>query len=433
MSDRAVTSTQRRSPQDDLDARGPRGPRPAPPRPAPLGRRLRARPGRRSALAPPCAGSGVRAARARAGVGVFPRAPAPHTHGGWFSRDARGAPPPRRAPHPHHSRRSRRSGSLARPSDVSGASSSSPAPSGAAASPDASSSSASVVDWRDEPAIAPLDLPPSALPRHVAVIMDGNARWARERGLPVSAGHERGVDALRLVVRCCRAWGVPALTVYAFSRENWRRDRAEVDHLMKLLETSLTRELPDLAREGVRVSVMGELGMVTPELRAAIADAVDRTRECSNVSLCVALSYGSRHDVVRAARELVAEAAAGLVDADDVTEETFAARLSSARTRMVTPAGWSRGPVPAEPDLLVRSGGESRLSNFMLWELAYTELLFADAPWPEFGEAEMRDAMATYAKRQRRFGGRGDAGKRGEEEEEKEKEKAEEEGRRGGE
>lgn len=387
-------------------------------------------------------GLGCRAsARARSAwaSASLPRAPASRTRtaAGRFSRDARGAPPPRRAPHPHHSRRSRRSGSLARgvPSDVSGASSSSPAPSGAAASPDASSSSASVVDWRDEPAIAPLDLPPSALPRHVAVIMDGNARWARERGLPVSAGHERGVDALRLVVRCCRAWGVPALTVYAFSRENWRRDRAEVDHLMKLLETSLTRELPDLAREGVRVSVMGELGMVTPELRAAIADAVDRTRECSNVSLCVALSYGSRHDVVRAARELVAEAAAGLVDADDVTEETFAARLSSARTRMVTPAGWSRGPVPAEPDLLVRSGGESRLSNFMLWELAYTELLFADAPWPEFGEAEMRDAMATYAKRQRRFGGRGDAGKREEEEEEKEKEKAaaEEEGRRGGE
>jgi undecaprenyl diphosphate synthase len=200
---------------------------------------------------------------------------------------------------------------------------------------------------------------------------------------------------------------------------------------MKLLETSLVRELPDLAREGVRVSVMGELGMVTPELRAAIADAVDRTRDCSNMSLCVALSYGSRHDVVRAARELVAEAAAGLVDADDVTEETFAARLSSARTRMVTPAGWSRGPVPAEPDLLVRSGGESRLSNFMLWELAYTELLFADAPWPEFGEAERRDAMATYAKRQRRFGGRGDVGKREEEEEEEEEEeKAEEEGRR---
>ena len=251
--------------------------------------------------------------------------------------------------------------------------------------------------WSASSSPAPLDVDPAALPRHLAIIMDGNARWAEHRRLSVNVGHERGVDALRAVVRCCGAWGVPALTVYAFSHENWKRGRDEVDHLMALLERTLVAELPDLAREGVRVTVMGDVGMLTQNLRDAVRRAEDATRGNAKLRLNVALSYSARRDIVAAARGLAAEVAAGHLDAEDITERVISERLSS----RVLPAD------VREPDLLIRTSGEQRLSNFMLWEAAYAELYFAEELWPDFTEASLRDALRSYAKRQRRFGRRG--------------------------
>lgn len=242
----------------------------------------------------------------------------------------------------------------------------------------------------DAAAPAPLSSRASrARPRHLAIIMDGNARWARERALPVTAGHERGVDALRTATRCAAAWQVEALTVYAFSHENWRRDSSEVAYLMTLLERTLVDELGDLVRHGVRVNVMGDMGMVTSELRSAIRNAEDATRANKKLRLSVALSYGGRQDVLSATRALARECAAGHVDAEDITEEMIAERLSTRH-------------LPShcrEPDLLIRTSGEQRLSNFMLWEMAYTELLFSTTLWPDFGEDVMRDALEQYAAR----------------------------------
>ena len=251
----------------------------------------------------------------------------------------------------------------------------------------------------DAAAPAPLSSRASrARPRHLAIIMDGNARWARERSLPVNAGHERGVDALRTVTRCAAAWEVDALTVYAFSHENWKRESGEVSYLMTLLQKTLVDEVDDLVKHGVRVSVMGDLGMVTKELRAAVRNAEEKTKKNKKLLLNVALSYGGRQDVLRATRALANECAAGLLDAEDITEAMIADRLS---TRHL-PSNCR------EPDLLIRTSGEQRLSNFMLWELAYTELLFSSTLWPDFGETDARDALEQYAARKRRFGARND-------------------------
>jgi len=257
--------------------------------------------------------------------------------------------------------------------------------------------STSAPSWKDEPAIGALELDEAHLPRHVAVIMDGNGRWATERGVAVAEGHERGVDTLRTIVRCAGAWDLSALTVYAFSHENWRRSRNEVDHLMNLLERTLVAELPSLVEEGVKVTVMGDMGMIDDGLRAAITNAVDATAANTKLRLNVALAYGARQDIVAAARMLATEAAGGLLDPEDITEDLLGEHLAS-RT------------LPAdlrEPDLLVRPGGERRVSNFLLWELAYTELYFADVMWPEFGEEDFAAALGWYAGRQRRFGARG--------------------------
>lgn len=208
--------------------------------------------------------------------------------------------------------------------------------------------STSAPSWKDEPAIGPLGIERAHLPRHVAVIMDGNARWASERGVAVATGHEAGVDTLRTIVRCCGAWDVAALTVYAFSHENWRRSRQEVEHLMSLLERTLVSELPSLVEEGVRVTVMGDMGMIDDNLRAAIAHAVESTETNTKLRLNVALSYGARQDIVNACRMLATEAAGGLLDPEDITEDLLGEHLAS-RT------------LPAdlrEPDLLVRPGGE---------------------------------------------------------------------------
>ena len=240
------------------------------------------------------------------------------------------------------------------------------------------------------------------MPRHVAVIMDGNSRWAERRRLPRTIGHERGVNALRGVVKCCVSWGVRTLTVFAFSQENWGRNQMEVEELMALVETTMRDELPLLVKEGVRVEVIGDLSKVNVGVREAVARAVEATKENDALRLVIALSYGGRQDIVQAARALARKVAAGEIHPDDIDEDAISAHLSTHDAD----AAANDARFTQAPDLLIRTSGEQRLSNFLLWDLAYTELYFANTMWPEFGEAELRRAIHAYAKRDRRFGGR---------------------------
>ena len=224
--------------------------------------------------------------------------------------------------------------------------------------------------------------------RSVAIIMDGNGRWARKHGLSVAEGHRAGSRALRPVVETAIDLGVESLAVYAFSTENWTRSEEEVDALMEIFAETIERELPDLVRQGVRVRFIGRRDRAPEELRARMDALEDETRHNERLSLWVAIDYGGRAELVEAARRLVA---AG-VDPLDVDENTFAAQLYA--------------PGMPDPDLLIRTSGELRISNFLLWQLAYSELVFLDALWPDFGPDQLRDALAAYARRRRRFGGR---------------------------
>jgi undecaprenyl diphosphate synthase len=224
--------------------------------------------------------------------------------------------------------------------------------------------------------------------RSVAIIMDGNGRWARKHGLSVAEGHRAGSRALRPVVETAIDLGVESLAVYAFSTENWTRSEEEVDALMEIFAETIERELPDLVRQGVRVRFIGRRDRAPEELRARMDALEDETRHNERLSLWVAIDYGGRAELVEAARRLVA---AG-VDPLDVDENTFAAQLYA--------------PGMPDPDLLIRTSGELRISNFLLWQLAYSELVFLDTLWPDFGPDQLRDALAAYARRRRRFGGR---------------------------
>ena len=240
------------------------------------------------------------------------------------------------------------------------------------------------------------------VPRHVAVIMDGNSRWAERRRLPRMIGHERGVNALRGAVKCCASWGVRTLTVFAFSEENWGRNQMEVEELMALVETTMRDELPLLVKEGVRVEVIGDLRKVNVGVREAVTRAAEATKENDALRLVIALSYGGRQDIVQAARALARKVAAGEIHPDDIDEDAISAHLSTHDA--IAAANDAR--FTQAPDLLIRTSGEQRLSNFLLWDLAYTELYFANTVWPEFGEAELSRAIHASAKRDRRFGGR---------------------------
>jgi len=254
--------------------------------------------------------------------------------------------------------------------------------------------------WNSPP--TPLrELDETQVPKHIAIIMDGNARWAEKRRLPRTIGHERGVNALKQVVRCCGAWGVRTLTVFAFSHENWGRNASEVDELMTLLETAMRDELPLLVEEGVRVEVIGDLNRVNDGLRDAVDRAMTATKDNNKMRLVVALSYGGRQDIVAAARAIATKVASGELRVEDVDENTVSSHLSTSGSR----ADRDDVHFTQSPDLLIRTS-EQRLSNFLLWELAYTELYFANMMWPEFGEAELRRALHAYAMRDRRFGGR---------------------------
>lgn len=218
--------------------------------------------------------------------------------------------------------------------------------------------------------------------------MDGNGRWASARGLPVAEGHREGARALRRTVEAAIDLGVESLAVYAFSTENWARPEDEVEAIMELLEETIDRELPDLAEQGVRTRFFGRRDRVPEALREKMASLESATAGRDRLSLWIAFDYGGRAELVEAARRLVEDG----VRPEDVSEETLAARLSA--------------PELPDPDLLVRTSGEERISNFLLWQLAYSELVFTDTLWPDFGEDDLRSALDEFARRGRRFGAR---------------------------
>jgi undecaprenyl diphosphate synthase len=229
-------------------------------------------------------------------------------------------------------------------------------------------------------------------PRHVAIIMDGNGRWAAGRGLPRVAGHRAGAEAVRRTLKAAAKSGVEVLTLYAFSSENWRRPEEEISDLKGLLGFYLDRELETLAKEGVRLKLIGDHSAFGPELRARLDRAVERLSGGTRLTLVVALNYGSRAEIAQAARRLAERAASGAVDAAAIDEAVLGAELQTAGL--------------PELDLLIRTSGELRLSNFLLWQAAYAELVFLPTLWPDFGEEDFTGALAQFAARHRRFGGR---------------------------
>ena len=224
--------------------------------------------------------------------------------------------------------------------------------------------------------------------RSVAIILDGNARWARRRGLSIADGHRAGTRAVRRTVEAAIDLGVEALTIYAFSTENWSRPDEEVGDIIEIFGETIERELPDLCKQGVRVRFIGRRDRAPEELRRRMADLERETADNTRLELWIAFDYGGRAEIVEAARRLVADGVAP----EDVDEEALAQRLYA--------------PELPDPDLLIRTSGELRISNFLLWQLAYAELVFVDTLWPDFGESELRAALAEYARRRRRFGGR---------------------------
>ncbi len=228
--------------------------------------------------------------------------------------------------------------------------------------------------------------PAADVPRHVAIIMDGNGRWAKRRLLPRVAGHRKGVEALRGVIRACAERGISHLTVFAFSSENWRRPQEEVTLLMELFMRALENEVAKLHENGIRFRVIGDLGGFSERIQSLIRDAEALTRDNARLTFTVAANYGGRWDVVQAVRSLIAEG----TQAAAIDEAALAKRLSMADE--------------PEPDLFIRTGGEQRISNFLLWQLAYAELYFTDALWPDFDADALDAAIASYRRRERRFG-----------------------------
>jgi undecaprenyl diphosphate synthase len=228
-------------------------------------------------------------------------------------------------------------------------------------------------------------------PAHVAIIMDGNGRWAKARGLPRLAGHRAGVEALRQTVRAAPDLGISYLTVYAFSSENWSRPKSEVSDLMGLLKLFIRRDLAELHQHGVKVRVIGDRAGLQPDIRGLLEEAEALTASNDALTLVIAFNYGGRDEIVRAARRLAAEAVAGEVDPETITTEMFAGTLDTVG-------------IP-DPELVIRTSGELRLSNFLLWQAAYSELVFLPCYWPDFSHEHLADAIRDFAGRERRFGG----------------------------
>ena len=231
----------------------------------------------------------------------------------------------------------------------------------------------------------------NGLPRHVAIIMDGNGRWAKKRHQPRVAGHRAGVENVRSLVQQCIEIGVECLTLFAFSSENWRRPPTEVRLLMDLFVSALREEMRRLHENGVRLAVIGDRAVFSPRLQAAIAEAEALTRHNERLKLNVAANYGGRWDITEAARGLAEEVRAGQLDPAAITPELLGARLSLAGL--------------PEPDLFIRSGGEQRISNFMLWRVSYSELIFSEKYWPDYSKQDLDQAFIEFTDRERRFGG----------------------------
>jgi undecaprenyl diphosphate synthase len=231
-----------------------------------------------------------------------------------------------------------------------------------------------------------LDIPPDKVPTHVAIIMDGNGRWARQRGLPRLAGHRAGTENLRRVLRACVEFGVEILTIYAFSTENWGRPEEEVSGLMNIVRDVIDRELNELNEEGVRLQHIGDLSRIDPDLKEKVLKAIDLTKDNDNLILNVAFSYGGRAEIVHAVQEIVRTGHSP----DEITEELLSHYLYT-------------GDLP-DPDLIVRTSGELRLSNFLIWQAAYAEYYFPEVYWPDFDREEFRKALIHFANRDRRYG-----------------------------
>jgi undecaprenyl diphosphate synthase len=236
----------------------------------------------------------------------------------------------------------------------------------------------------------PADLDRERLPKHVAVIMDGNGRWAKRQGLPRIMGHRRGVSALKDLLRCCNDWGIQALTTYAFSTENWGRPLEEVDFLMSLFEGKLRQELQDMVAEGVQIKFIGNLAALPQSLQAEIERSVTATQDNQGIRFTVATNYGGRQEIVQAAREIALQVQQGNLQPEEIDEALFKSYLYTADV--------------CDPDLLIRTSGEMRISNFMLWQIAYAEIYITDTFWPDFDRKEFHRALCAYQQRSRRFG-----------------------------
>lgn len=229
-------------------------------------------------------------------------------------------------------------------------------------------------------------IPVEAMPKHIAIIMDGNGRWAKKRGLPRNMGHRQGAKTFSDIAKYCRDIGISYLTVYTFSTENWIRPKEEVDYLMNLLSEYLN-DVKKHEKENIRLCFLGEKGPLREDLKKKISDIEERSAKNDGITINIALNYGGRDEIVRAARKLAAQG----MRPEDITEETFSSELDTAA-------------IP-DPDLLIRPSGEQRLSNFLLWQLAYTEFVFMDVLWPDFTSADLNDAILQFSRRSRRYGG----------------------------
>ncbi len=230
----------------------------------------------------------------------------------------------------------------------------------------------------------------ACLPNHIAIIMDGNGRWASARSLPRAVGHQRGAEAVRRTVTACRELGISYLTLYAFSSENWKRPPSEVSDLMQLLRVYLRKELDELHRNGVRVSFIGNRDRLAKDIQALIVESETRTVNNDGLHLVIALNYGGQAEIVEACRRIAREVKAGRCEVEDIDESLFANHLDTAG-------------IP-DPDLLIRTSGEQRLSNFLLWQSAYAELVFLDALWPDFSRDTLEKAIVEFQGRERRYG-----------------------------
>ena len=239
-----------------------------------------------------------------------------------------------------------------------------------------------------------ININPDNIPRHVAIIMDGNGRWAKARGLDRSEGHVEGVNTVRRITEEASALGIGYLTLYTFSTENWNRPKEEVDALMHLIVIAIERETPDLIKNNVRLTMIGDIESLPDEARQRLERCFADTAHCNGLTLVLALSYSSRWEIVEACRQLAARAAAGEIKPDDIDAAMFSDSLSTAGM--------------PDPDLLIRTGGDMRISNFLLWQIAYSELYITPTYWPDFSARDFRQAVAEYQKQQRRFGLTGD-------------------------